>query len=87
MQQEAQPEANPASTPDASCVVRTLGGMMKRPEAATGDEEGPCSRPTAMPEVLLSVAAGGESANMWRGFETREVLRLILQTLDEMGYR
>ncbi|CDJ30667.1 WD-repeat protein, putative [Eimeria mitis] len=30
---------------------------------------------------------GGECGSMWRGFDSREVLTLILQTLDEMGYR
>ncbi|CDI85907.1 WD-repeat protein, putative [Eimeria praecox] len=30
---------------------------------------------------------GGECSSMWRGFDSREVLTLILQTLDEMGYR
>ncbi|CDJ47274.1 WD-repeat protein, putative [Eimeria brunetti] len=30
---------------------------------------------------------GTEFNSMWRGFDTKEVLILILQTLDEMGYR
>ncbi|CDJ69904.1 WD-repeat protein, putative [Eimeria necatrix] len=46
---------------------------------------------SALPAMMRgppsSRPVSGEFSSMWRGFDTREVLRLILQTLDEMGYR
>lgn len=59
------------------------GTVTRLPESGAGDHESPSSEPAVRP---LSVASGDVSCRLWRGFDTREVLRLILQTLDEMGY-
>lgn len=50
-------------------------------EEALGHSKGQTALPASPPP------AGGECSSMWRGFDSREVLTLILQTLDEMGYR
>lgn len=38
-------------------------------------------------DVLSTAISARETSNMWRGFDKSDVLRLILQTIDEMGYR
>lgn len=82
MDQEAMSESNVSGTSETR-AMKTAENVMK---AEASDEELSSSKLLAMPEVL-SVVSGVQSGGLWRGFEAREVLRLILQTLDEMGYR
>ncbi|XP_026191396.1 WD repeat-containing protein DDB_G0349043 [Cyclospora cayetanensis] len=55
----------------------------------TASDSWGASRPQPLPLTGMHVSGTkeGETSNKWRGFDKKEVLRLILQTLDEMGYR
>lgn len=61
--------------------------IVRRFQADIAEEERPGVKPAASRDVLLSLSSGSDTANTWRGFDTKEVLRLILQTLEEMGYK
>lgn len=76
---------NPSRFTSSSPSVAPEGDSMNGPAAESSVTRS--ALPAMMRGPPSSRPVSGEFSSMWRGFDTREVLRLILQTLDEMGYR
>ncbi|KAL8431250.1 hypothetical protein ACSSS7_005398 [Eimeria intestinalis] len=86
-----EPEAHDVSSHENPITnfsaASTGGNVAKLPASPLEYNAALPSRPIAMPASLESGSLATGSGDIWRGFDKEEVLRLILQTLEEMGYR